>query len=115
MPRIRVCLKKIFHTATILGFLWLVAFLKWAFIPNRTDQTEPSIEFPQQKSLYSSAHSKDERKISPFTEHLDERTNPQLKPLNKIEKYLQERINNIKQTCGDVCKTDQDILINGIT
>ena len=34
-------------------------------------------------------------------------------PLSKTEVYLRDRIAKIKQNCGDVCKTDQDIFFDG--
>ena len=34
-------------------------------------------------------------------------------PVPKIEAYLKQRLTKIKQSCGDVCKTDQNVLING--
>ena len=89
MLRRRVCLNKVLYTTTIVCSIWLVVMLKWAFIPYRTDQIKPSIEFPQQKRLYSSAHSEDENEISPLTEGLNEKKNKQQTPLTKFAEYSQ--------------------------
>ena len=38
----------------------------------------------------------------------------QTQPLDKVEQYLQERLNKIKSSCGDVCKTNVDVRVNGM-
>ena len=35
------------------------------------------------------------------------------KPLTEMEAYLKRRLIKIKKSCGDVCKTDKNLVMNG--
>ena len=58
--------------------------------------------------------SKDKQDLLPSKEYSTPDNKQNVEILSEIGVYLRERVLKIKQNCGDVCKTEQNSVINGI-
>ena len=105
-PKLALCV------VITLCSLWFISILKREYFSGPSEYSQPLIDAVQQKPIY--AHSKDKQDLLFSAKDSKTEEKKHAKPLSRIEVYLKERINKIKQSCRDVCKTDQNFLINGM-
>ena len=90
--------------------LWILLTLTGEFVWDHSQHPIDAVIY--QVQVYFTA--KDKQDLLFFTKDSKTKEETHAKPLSRIEVYLRGRITKIKQSCGDVCKTDQHLLINGM-
>lgn len=100
-PVLRLCLFSV--------YIWS---LKKNPVYDLSKSPEALVAAVQQEPI--SINSKDKQDILSTKDYAnpDEKQNEEA--LTKIDVYLRERVLKITQNCGDVCKTEQNFVINGM-
>ena len=100
---------------SLLGFCLFSVYL-WSLkkdpVYDLSKYPEVLVDAVQQKPMR--IHSKDKQDLLSSKEYSKPDEKQNLEILSEIGVYYRDRVLKIKQNCGDVCKTEQTFLINGM-